>query len=686
MKHIIFLSLIICNLTNGMSFHGFGNYSPEVDRLPLNDGPPSDDELIPEECVPILDQGEAGIDSNKLLGCLENLKSPQICRIFARRINSPKYASWKDRNGNTLLHYLFALMTHEGYREPIITLIEQGADINAQNCAGQTPLHFLRYWDFAKHVIEEYGAQLAIQDAEGKTALEAIFPVFTRFIGHEDLAQFSDWPVDAYDTGGYTILHRICMTHANWRNAYHFLKCGANPNARTRNAQNATALHLAAKYNGDQESRWAPLCSGLLEFGADSALRDGNGNTPFDIMMHQSRHQALLKHAKHGDIGDESSGARFLLKSCGVKLVAAKKEALRTAARNGHIEFMHLMLDHGAQVSGSAYARNPLHDLAQWEIKPYKTQRSSTFPPKKFENSECLEAMRKEKYFAPIRKKATDIVTRLITAGVCVNAQSRPGHETPLHEAVKQSNMVMTQVLLEQGANPNILDADFKTPLDLTSLGNDEIIELLLSHGARLDCGSEELKELAWAMIEINLRDAVKANNHEAITRMLEQGGYRILHELDFYEEDDISKDTITVLLTHPLTGPAFEDKQMPKIRESWFAFLCAFKQMQQTTRIFVPRDIRRILARLILPPVSECIEQVPTKELHRYAPVYGKGALVHALVERHKEMLKNQAELARKQTSLKPEGLIEPLEVEDFDTDLKPIIAHKYEKLLLPI
>lgn len=686
MKRIIFLFLLICNFTHGMSFHGFGHYSPPVARLPLNDGPPSDDELIPEECVPMLDQGEAGIDSHTLFECLENLKSPQICEIFAARINSAKYAAWKDRNGNTLLHYLFALMTHEGYREPIVTLIEQGANINAQNCAGQTPLHFLRYCGFVRDAIQKHGAQLAIQDAEGKTALEAIFPLFTSFIGSDDLVLFNNWPVDAYDTGGYTILHRICMTHANWRNAYHFLKCGANPNARTRNAQQATALHLAAEYNGDQESRWAPLCSGLLEFGADSALRDGNGNTPFDIMMHQSRHLALLKHAVNGDIGDESSGALFLLKSCGAKLAAAKKRALLVAAQYGHIKFMHLMLDHGAQVSASVYARNSLHDLAQWKIEPYKTQRRSTFSPKKFENSECLEAMRKEKYFAPIRKKATDIVTRLITAGVCVNAQSRPGHETPLHEAVKQGNVVMTQVLLEQGANPNILDADFKTPLDLTSLGNDEIIELLLSHGARLDCGSEELKELAWAMIEINLHDAVKANNHEAITCMLEQGGYRILHELDFYEEDDISKDTITVLLTHPLAGPAFEDKQMAKTRESWFTFLHAYTRMKNSTGIWVPRDIRRMIAALTLPPVSACIAQAPTKELHRYAPVYGKGALVHALVERHKEMLKNQAELARKQTTLKPEGLIEPLEVEDFDTDLKPVIAQKYEKLLLAI
>lgn len=82
------------------------------------------------------------------------------------------------------------------------------------------------------------------------------------------------------------------------------------------------------------------------------------------------------------------------------------------------------------------------------------------------------------------------LVKRLIQLGADINAtgdtrMSGGSQMTALHEAIKFNRPQVCQVLLESGANPNVMAFGFTTPLDLAfSENREEMADLLLDYGA----------------------------------------------------------------------------------------------------------------------------------------------------------------------------------------------------------
>lgn len=81
--------------------------------------------------------------------------------------------SWRDRNGNTLLHVICEKRAEQNFQSKISGMLMAGLDVNATNAKGQTPLHCVSN----KHVALELmdgGADMLAKDAQGHTPMRSL--------------------------------------------------------------------------------------------------------------------------------------------------------------------------------------------------------------------------------------------------------------------------------------------------------------------------------------------------------------------------------------------------------------------------------------------------------------------------------------------------------------------------------
>jgi ankyrin repeat protein len=85
-----------------------------------------------------------------------------------------------------------------------------------------------------------------------------------------------------------------------------------------------------------------------------------------------------------------------------------------------------------------------------------------------------------------------------IAAETDLNEQNETGY-TPLHYGVMKTRPGVLALLLEAGADPDVVNNQAKTPLDLAISGSkDEIIDLLLEAGAAVEPPVDGIHVLAW--------------------------------------------------------------------------------------------------------------------------------------------------------------------------------------------
>ena len=468
---------------------------------------------------------------------------------------------WRDVEGTdgefTLLHYA---VLYEAKPELVVALLDYGADVNARyenrfsRFDGWTPLHltiFRRTLDDSviAETLLDRGADIEARDASGATPLHTA-------------ALYGDISVSgALLTRGADINARAGgeeFDHSDY--------------------DLGTPLHLAARQSEhlytDIRGTLLDLYPIVIEFkpvvvetllarGARTDLEDDRGYTPLHWAVEvdidgNSPHTEVKRHAalkttelliKHGaDVNATSSKGIY------TPLHAA------TGSEAG-VEIVTLLLNHGAdiEIGNESVLYSASHSYASsedgFEVIKLLLDRGAT----QYVNTCTMTrgGVNYSPFMIALDDATLEVVELFIEHGADVDAGceaelpldrwglDRGGGPTetfqrlPIHQAARNPDPRITRLLLELGANPNEEGAYFETPL--FSAANHEVAEVLLQYGANTEARNIAretplLSEAAFgggdrALIETLLKYGANISTHSS-------GGYNALHYLAGWEPD----------------------------------------------------------------------------------------------------------------------------------------------------
>jgi ankyrin repeat protein len=368
----------------------------------------------------------------------------------------------------------------EGRLDDARKLISGGADVNAANREGTTPL---------------------MQAAEGS----AYLPNNTAAVA---LLLEQPVKVDTQDTRGRTALYRA-VSEGKEDAARLLLEHKASPNAKA--ADGSTPLMTAVTYGKVGALRL------LLDHGADVDLQDTQGNTALQIAAEGTAYlpnnvplvEALL--AKGAKIEAQDSRGRTALyraasegKNDALALLIDKKAdinhrandgstALLEAVTFGKMETVRILLKAGADVSiPDASMNTPLMIAAEGNAYMPNNAPSVTALLAAGANLETVDARGRTPFYRAAGEGKIEAMQLLLDKKADVNARASDG-STPLLAAVESSKLDAVNWLCEKGANVNQADANGNNPLLVVAEATPVIrnpadfVSVLLAHGARTD-------------------------------------------------------------------------------------------------------------------------------------------------------------------------------------------------------
>ena len=347
---------------------------------------------------------------------------------------------------------------NDGNIDAIKKHLAAGADVNASDGNGVTPLHFAAsesHGEVVKLLIAE-GADVNASDKNGATPLH-----MAAFQGHKEIAKLLiaegtdlDWPSNDKSTP-----LRYAAVQGHGELVELLIAEGADVNATDENG--ATPLHMSAA-KGHKE-----IAKLLIAEGADLGWPANDQSTPL--------HYAAVR--DHGELVE-------LLIAEGADVNATAKNGstpLAAAASSGHIGVAELLIVKGADISlHEKNKASPLHlALHQGHNEVIKLLIANEVDAV----SKCGSCG-----LSPLATAAAncdrEVVKLLISKGADVNEKGEEGL-TALHTAAENGNNDVAELLIEKGAD---ITATYKykwTPLHIAAdNGHQEIAELLLTKGA----------------------------------------------------------------------------------------------------------------------------------------------------------------------------------------------------------
>ncbi|GLB45326.1 hypothetical protein LshimejAT787_2100860 [Lyophyllum shimeji] len=353
-------------------------------------------------------------------------------------------------------------------RDVIVLLLEHGADVNAKCIGGETALHAAAARSSLEvvRVLLEKGAIVDAKCARGTTPLyEAAERDQDRDVIALLLKHGAD--VNAKCIGGETALHA-----AAYRSSLDvvrlLLEKGAIVDAKC--ARGTTPLYRTAKCDQDDQPD-RDVIALLLEHGADVNAKCIGGET-----------------ALHAAVAACSSLAvvRLLLEKGAIVDAKCKlgiTPLYRAAKCDQDRDVIALLLKHGADVDAKCIGgETALHAAARWsslDVVRLLLEKGAIVDAKCKLGTTPL-------YRAAKWDQDRDVIALLLKHGADVNAKCIDG-KTALHAAARCSSLDVVRLLLEKGAIVDAKCARGTTPLYEAvrwALGSDEIVRVLLGHGA----------------------------------------------------------------------------------------------------------------------------------------------------------------------------------------------------------
>lgn len=333
-------------------------------------------------------------------------------------------------------------------------LLACGAKVNEPVTQGLRPLHYAAYQQYidAVYLLLVRGSEPDAMDDVGYTALHLCAErgyndLIEVLLKHGARVCFTELGPDDKALGNpprATLADeplRLAIKNGHYDCAELLLRNGADPNAR---------YFLGAEINLISPLN-VPFIELMLRYGADPDARDRSGLTP---LMKACRHPQGI------------ASARLLIKyGADVNAITSERHDYRTVLHygvlSGNIDTVILLMNCGASV----------HYPVQYK-KPSPLD------------------------FAILRGNV-DLVRLLLNSGADVNTGS-PIIGAPLHIALSEkveNRMELVQILLEHGADPNVITMSDNGPLLKPPLGEYfnsveipdlEVVQLLLRYGAKV--------------------------------------------------------------------------------------------------------------------------------------------------------------------------------------------------------
>ena len=262
----------------------------------------------------------------------------------------------QDKENTTPLH----LASYFGSVEVSVVLLKHGANANTKRRLGRTPMHLVAEGEYENSVhiadlLLEHGADVNAQDKDGMTPLHLAAYCSRAEIARDLLNRGAI--VDLEDDRGRTPMHLLVERLNGCRNngveiAQLFLEHGTNTNARDK--RNITPLHLAS-YCGKVE-----IAEVLLDRGANISAKDDLGQTPLHMVS-------------RGAYISQEDGVRIakLLLEHGADVNARDNNhetSLDLASHHGKLEIAALLLHYNDDKCDAKVDQGPTPNQLQLEV------------------------------------------------------------------------------------------------------------------------------------------------------------------------------------------------------------------------------------------------------------------------------------------------------------------------------